>query len=314
MKDRKDSRQSRRERVAQMVAKLAESSHPDFDSLWDYEHPADTEKKFRELLPIALASKNTSYRAQLLTQIARTQGLQRKFTEAHQTLDEVAKLLPDSDNRTRGRYLLERGRALNSSGKPSESKPLFHQAWDMARESGEDFLAVDAAHMIAIVELPENQLDWNLKALDLAEKATDPRARKWKGSLYNNVGWTLFESKEHNKALDMFQKALRWRQEQGQPREVRIAKWCVAKTLRALSRLHEALEVQKTLINEYDKEGERSGYVYEELGECLLALGQAGEAGKFFAMAHEELSKDPWLVENEPARLGRLKELGKPEL
>lgn len=79
--------------------------------------------------------------------------------------------------------------------------------------------------MIAIVELPENQLDWNLKALDLAEKSTDPRTRKWKGSLYNNIGWTLFESKEHNKALDMFQRALRWRQEQGQPREVRIAKW-----------------------------------------------------------------------------------------
>ncbi len=297
-----------------MVAKLAESSLPDFDSLWDYEHPAETEKKFRELLPIALASKNTSYRAQLLTQIARTQGLQRKFTEGHQTLDEVAKLLPDSDNRTRVQYLLERGRVLNSSGKLSESKHLFLQTWDLARELGEDFFAVDAAHMIAIVELPENQLDWNLKALDLSEKSTDPRARKWKGSLYNNIGWTLFESKEHNKALDMLQKALRWREEQGQALEVRIAKWCVAKTLRALNRLHEALEVQKTLFNEYDKEGERSGYVYEELGECLLALGQAGEAGKFFAMAHEELSKDQWLVENEPARLARLKELGKSRL
>ena len=297
-----------------MAAKLAESSLPDFDSLWDYEHPAETEKKFRELLPIALASKNTSYRAQLLTQLARAQGLQRKFTEGHQTLDEVAKLLPDSDSRTRVRYLLERGRALNSSGKPSESKPLFLQAWNLARESGEDSFAVDAAHMIAIVELPANQLDWNLKALDLAEKSTDPRARKWKGSLYNNIGWTIFESKKYDKALDMFQKALRWREEQGQTREVRIAKWCVAKTLRALNRLHEALEVQKTLLNEYDKEGERSGYVYEELGECLLALGQAGGAGKFFAMAYEELSKDQWLVENEPARLARLKELGKPEL
>ncbi len=297
-----------------MIAKLAGSSLPDFEILWDYEHPAETEKKLRELLPIALASKNTSYHAQLLTQIARTQGLQREFTEAHQTLDEAAKLLPDSDNRTRVRYLLERGRALNSSGKPSESKPLFHQAWDMARESGEDFLAVDAAHMIAIVELSENQLDWNLKALDLAEKSTDPWARKWKGSLYNNIGWTLFESKEHNRALDMFQKGLRWREEQGHTPEVRIAKWCVAKALRALNRTHEALEIQKTLLNEYDKEGVKSGYICEELGECLLILGQAGEGGKFFALAYEELSKDQWLVENEPARMARLKELGKPEL
>ena len=168
--------------------------------------------------------------------------------------------------------------------------------------------------MMAIVEPPENQMDWNFRALELAEGSVEPRAKRWKGSLYNNIGWTLFESKQYDKALDMFQKALKSREEQRQTREVRIAKWCVGKTLRVLGRLKEALEIQKTLLNEYDEEGERSGYVYEELGECLLALGQAGEARRFFALAYEELSKDPWLVENEPARLGRFKELAKSAL
>src|SRR5205809_4269353 len=44
----------------------------DFDKLWDYQDPAGTEKKFRELLPAAEAAGDASYVAELLTQIART--------------------------------------------------------------------------------------------------------------------------------------------------------------------------------------------------------------------------------------------------
>ncbi len=298
--------------MVHMSAKQAVSSLPDFDSLWDYDHPAETEAKFREILPVAVASKDPSYHSQLLTQIARTQGLQRKFEEAHQSLNEAVKLLPDADNRARVRYLLEKGRVLNSSGNSSEAKPLFLEAWNLARRSGEDGFAVDAAHMVAIAELPENQVEWNLKALELAEKSADPRAKKWKGSLYNNMGWTLFESKKYDGALDMFQKALVWRQEQGQTTESRIARWCVAKTLRVLNRVEEALTIQRELLNAYDEQGEKSGYVFEEMGECLLILGRAREAQGFFRSAYEELSKDQWLVENERLRFERLRELARP--
>jgi hypothetical protein len=57
-------------------------------------------------------------------------------------------------------------------------------------------------------------------------------------------------------------------------------------------------------------DGESDGYVFEELGECLLLLGRPGEARLFFARAYAELSRDSWLAESEPARLERLKELG----
>ncbi|HEX6385768.1 MAG TPA: hypothetical protein VF177_13945, partial [Anaerolineae bacterium] len=65
---------------------------PDFDQLWDYSQPASTEERFRELLPAAEAAGDDSYLAQLLTQIARAQGLQRQFAAAHETLDEAEKL------------------------------------------------------------------------------------------------------------------------------------------------------------------------------------------------------------------------------
>jgi len=286
------------------------SKLPDFDGLWDYDHPGATERRFRELLPAALDSRDLPYLSQLLTQIARAEGLQRKFQEAHKTLDRVQKALDKTDEKTRVRYLLERGRVFNSSGKREEARPLFLEAFDLALKSKDDFNAVDAAHMFAIVEPTEKQLLWNLKALDLAENSKEEKARKWMGSLYNNIGWTYFEQKQFEEALLMFEKALEFQQQQGDPNKIMIAKWCVAKTLRMMDHTEEALEMQRNLFEEYQAAGKKSGYVYEEIAECLVVMGQEQEAQGWFAAAYEELSKDPRLA-SEQDRLNRLKELGK---
>jgi tetratricopeptide (TPR) repeat protein len=283
---------------------------PDFDSLWDYDHPGATERRFRELLPVALDSRDLPYLSQLLTQIARTEGLQRKFQEAHKTLDRVQKALDKTDDKTRVRYLLERGRVFNSSGKPDDARPLFLEAFDLGLKSKDDFNAVDAAHMIAIVEPTEKQLLWNLKALDLAENSTEEKARKWKGSLYNNIGWTYFEQQQYEESLLMFEKALEFQQQQGDPTKIMIAKWCVAKNLRMMDHTEEALEMQRDLFEQYQAAGKKSGYVYEEIAECLMVMGEEREAQGWFAAAYEELSKDPRLA-NEQDRLNRLKELGR---
>ena len=288
------------------------SKLPDFDSLWDYDHPGATERKFRELLPAALDSRDFPYLTQLLTQIARAEGLQRKFQDAHKTLDRVEKamLKAEADDKTRVRYLLERGRVFNSSGRRDEARPLFLQALDLAVQSKDDFNAVDAAHMMAIVETNEKQLEWNLKALDLAENSADEKARKWRGSLCNNLGWTYFEQKQYEEALLMFEKAREFREQEGDPSKIMIAKWCVAKSLRMMDHTEEALEMQRDLFEQYQAAGRKSGYVYEEIAECLTVMGQEQEAQGWFAAAYEELSKDPRLVD-EQDRLNRLKELGK---
>ncbi|TMH96318.1 tetratricopeptide repeat protein [Candidatus Bathyarchaeota archaeon] len=290
--------------------KAGKTKLPDFDSLWDYDHPDASERKFRELLPSALDSRDFPYLTQLLTQIARAEGLQRKFQDAHETLDRVEKGLDKTDDKTRVRYLLERGRVFNSSGKRDEARPLFSQALDLAVKTKDNFNAVDAAHMIAIAEPTEKQLQWNLKALDLAEKSADEKARKWKGSLYNNIGWTYFEQEQYEESLLMFEKAQEFQEQQGDPTKIMIAKWCVAKTLRMMDHTEEALEMQRDLYEQYQAAGRRSGYVYEEIAECLTVMGQEQEAQGWFAAAYEELSKDPRLAD-EQDRLNRLKELGK---
>lgn len=281
----------------------------DFDALWDYDNPAETESKFRALVPVARDSDDAAYYVELLTQIARTEGLQHKFEEAHATLDAVDTLLANglTRNRAHVRYMLERGRVFNSSKHPGEARRLFVEAWEMAKAISEDALAVDAAHMVGIVELSAGQMEWNLKALALAEKSADPRARKWLGSLYNNLGWTHHEAGRYAEALDLFEKGVRFRAELKQESELRIAKWCVARCLRSMGRVDEALARQQALLAEAGSSSD--GYVYEEMGECLLALNKTDEARPYFAQAYELLSQDSWLVENEAGRVARLKEL-----
>jgi tetratricopeptide (TPR) repeat protein len=287
-----------------------ESILPNFDALWDYEHPAETESTFRAFLPQAETSGNQSYYIELLTQIARTQGLQRNFAAAHQTLDQAQALLTDDLTRARMRYLLERGRVFNSSGKPDEARPLFQAAWEQRQAAQEDYHAIDAAHMLAIVAPPEEKLDWNLKALELVEQTSDARARTWGGGLYNNIGWSYHAQGQYQLALESFQKALEWRQAQGDLREMLIAQWCIARTLRSRGQFSEALRMQQKLEEEWKPLGGSDGYTVEEIGECLLALGRSEEARPYFAQAHAKLSQDPWLVAEEPARLERLKQLG----
>src|SRR5262249_36900215 len=148
---------------------------------------------------------------------------------------------------------------------PETARPLFVDAWELALESGEEALAVDAAHMVAIVEPQERQMEWNLRALVLAESSNDPRARKWRGSLLNNIGWTYHDAGEYERALEKFEEALQVRTEQGATSPIQIARWCIARCLRSLGRNEEALAIQQQLHAEHQADGTDDPFVQEEL-------------------------------------------------
>jgi tetratricopeptide (TPR) repeat protein len=247
-----------------------------------------------------------------LTQLARTQSLQRNFDEAHSVLDTARQVLEGQNMPVAEiRYLLERGRTFNSAGEKEQSIPWFKDAYAKAVEQNEDFYAIDAAHMLGIAAKPQDQLYWNIKAMGLAENTADTRARKWLGSLYNNIGWTYHDLKDYAGALTFFEKLLAWRMDQKDERGTFIANWTVARTYRSLDRIDEALALQRKLLDEIQWKGlDPSGYVFEELAECLLIQGRGIEAKAYFKKAYEILSKDTWLMANEGDRLERLKALG----
>lgn len=285
---------------------------PEIAPLWDFQDPAASEQRFRALLPRAESEGDLAYRATLRTQIARALGLQRRFEEAHAELDALAPLLTADSHLARARVALERGRLWNTGKEPARALPFFEQAFEAARVAGHDGLAVDALHMLGIAAPGEAGVTWNEKAMAYAEASPDPRAKAWLGALYNNLGWTFHERGEHARALELQRRNWRWHEERGRERETLIGKWAYARVLRSLGRHDEALALQQELRAAWEARGEPDGYVFEELGENLLALGRGDEARPHFARAHELLSKDAWLPKDEPQRLERLRTLGAP--
>jgi tetratricopeptide (TPR) repeat protein len=290
---------------------MSQDTLPDFDKLWDYNNPAETGKKFREILPQAELSGDNAYLAELLTQIARTEGLQMKFDEAHKILDRVETLLTENSKRPRLRYLLERGRTFNSSKVTDKAKQLFLEAYHLGNEIKEDNLAIDAVHMLGIVDKGEDSLKWNNLAIEMAEKTNDQKAKNWLGSLYNNTGWTYHDMGKYDTALDLFERNVLWHTEKKSVRKLGIANWCVARTLRSLGRVDESLNKQLELKKWWEENvKDEDGYIYEEIGECLILQNKNEEAKPNFKKAYEILSKDIWLAANEKDRLERLKKLG----
>ena len=283
---------------------------PGLDGLWDYDDPAASETRFRTAVEGAKAVGDPVAADEAATQLARALGLQDRFDEAHAVLDIVDAGHPTRD-RVHVRSLLERGRLVRSARDPTASMAPFEGAWELARLLGEDGLAVDAAHMLAIVGAPPGEPVWHERALALAVSSSQPDARRWRGSLWNNIGWARFDAGDLDGALAAFETALAARREQDQPRETRVAEWCVARCLRALGRIEQALDIQQRLAEETARAGDlQDGYGAEEMGECLLALGRPTEARPHFARAAEVLGRDARLVQDEPDRIGLLRRLG----
>jgi len=210
-------------------------------------------------------------RAEVLTQLARVQGLRGDFDGCEELLRQADGLAGD-DPVARVRVDLERGRKLRSSGKAEASVPLFEAAFERAHRSGEPFLAGDAAHMVAIAD-PDKLLEWTERGLQLA--ASEPEAAYWAGPLLNNLGWHHFETGDYDAALEVFERALEARERDPEnPDEVEIARYAVGKTLRALGRPGEAA----ALLEHCVANSEPDPYFHEELAETYAALGRSGEA------------------------------------
>lgn len=281
-----------------------------FLGIWDFGNPAESETRFRELLDDRTVASDPSVMAEVLTQISRAQGLQGNFEAAHATLDDIDPAVVDSAPVVRTRLSLERGRLLNSSRKNQEAVPYFLVAFTVANENDLDYLAVDAAHMMGIASPPEDQKRWTERAIRLAEESADPLTNRWLGSLYNNLGWTFHDLGDFPSALDTFNTALKWQEKFGDRIKIGIAEWTVARTLRSMGRFAEALAMQQRLRSKNERDGTEDGYVYEEIGECLLSLSRELDAAEYFRKAYELLSSDSYLATHESDRLARIRALG----
>jgi tetratricopeptide (TPR) repeat protein len=261
----------------------------DVKPLWNFDDPAQSEQRFRA----ALASAKGDDAFVLRTQIARTYGLRKDFDEARATLRSLEPQLDRVGAEARARYWLELGRTYSSATHAPESqtpevkqtaRTAYLRAYELAKSDRLDALAVDALHMLAFVDTaPTDQLRWDRIALDVALASPQADARAWEASLRNNIGYALSQLGRNDEALAQFQDALALREQGTNAEATWVARWMVARTLRAMDRVDEALAIQHRIERERQAAHTPDPEVFDELELLYRAKGDAAQANAYAA-------------------------------
>ena len=264
--------------------------------LWDFDDLDASERRLHEQLA---AEPDDDGRAEVLTQLARVDGLRERFAEADALLDEAAALAWSPV--ARARLELERGRVVRSGGDPAAALPFFESAFEGARSADQAFMAADAAHMAALAA-PDRQgmLAWTARGLELAE--TNEAAAYWSGPLLNNLGWAHDEAGELELAHDAFERAFRAHEAWGDDARTEIARYCLGRSLRRLGRADEAAALLERAVAWAEQAGAPDRWFHEELAEDYAALGRVDEAREQARLAIS-------LLEPDDPREARLREL-----
>jgi tetratricopeptide (TPR) repeat protein len=262
----------------------------DLTPLWDFNKPEVSEKRFVAALETAKGDDALI----LHTQIARTHGLRKDFAKAQAVLKQIEPQMSTAGHEARARYALELGRTHASATHPRElqtddakarARAAFTEALAIAKSGELDALAIDAIHMFSFVDqAPADQLKWAQEALIVSVASNQPAARRWEGSIRNNLGMALHGLGRFDEALAQFKQALAIREQGSNAGQIRVAHWMVAWTLRAMNRFDEALEIQLRLEKENAAANEPDPYVFEELETLYRARGDKVRASHYAAL------------------------------
>lgn len=256
--------------------------------LWDFDDLDATEGRLRAQLD---GESSGDGQAEVLTQLARIEGLRGAFARGDALVDEAEALASES-GAARARIDLERGRLRRSSGDRDASRPLLESAYTAAVAAEQYFMAADAAHMGALAA-PDSEgfVEWTKRGLGLAE--THEAASTWAGPLLNNLGWELYEAGDFAGALDAFERALTVREREPDKRgPIEIARYALGKTLRTLGRAADAIPLLEQAVTWATGSGAPDGWFHEELAEEYAAVGRSEEAREHARLAIPLLERD----------------------
>jgi tetratricopeptide (TPR) repeat protein len=272
--------------------------------LWDFDDLDSSEERFRARLDAASGTG----RAELLTQLARVEGLRGDFEAGERLADEADALAGESEV-ARARVDLERGRLRRSSGNTEAALPLFESAYAISLEARAYFIAADAAHMAALaVQGHDGFVAWTERGVALAEEHAG--ASYWLGPLLNNLGWEHYEAGRYADALDAFERALAARQRDPRNADgLALARYAVGKALRALGHPEEAIPHLELAVAWAESTGMPDGWYHEELAEEYAAVDRAGDASAQAVLALPLLENADATFSADGERAARLREL-----
>lgn len=270
--------------------------------LWDFDDLEATERRFRERLAL---DQTDSERAEVLTQLARVDGLRGDFADGDALLDEATGLAGSSAVAA-ARVDLERGRLRRSGGDTTAALPLFESAFQVALDAGAAFVAADAAHMAALAAPDRDGFAaWTKRGLEVADMHEG--ASYWRASLLNNLAWEYFDAGDLEPALDAFERALAARERDPEnAAAIEHALYGVGRALRALGRSEEAVPLLERALASAEARGQEDGWLHEELAEEYTALGRAHEAREQARLAVPLLERDDQSFAGDAERRTRL--------
>jgi tetratricopeptide (TPR) repeat protein len=276
--------------------------------LWDFDDLDATEQRLRRQLEDEVSDAG---RAEILTQLARVEGLRGEFDRGDALVDQAVGLAGESAVAS-ARIDLERGRLRRSSGDEVSARPLFESAYSNAVAAEQYFLAADAAHMVALVATDRDGfVDWTSRGIELAE--THGSASYWAGPLLNNLGWEHYDAGELPAALDAFERALRARErDPANGAGLSLARYAVGKTLRGLGRADEAIPYLERAVGWAASENRPDGWFHEELAEEYAAVGRLDDASAQARLAIPLLESDDPSFADDAERRTRLAALAGP--
>lgn len=250
----------------------------------------EARKLYEEAATSAAAAGNVSVEVEALAQVARMYAIQDDYDQGRRWLEKSKSLASPDDPEGWSRYLGVRGRFEWQDEKDNDkAKATFVEMYEYCGEHELFSRQLDAAHMVAIVAPPAEQVEWALNAIHAAENAGQ---KGWLAVLWNNLGWTYEEQGEYEKMLDALVKARKYHHEVGNDHSKLVADFGVGRAYWRNGRLSEAREwieaafetaKQRHIEDPEDLEkGEWVGWGNIYLADILIDEGDPAEAHKLF--------------------------------
>lgn len=191
--------------IAQAVDKKS-APYFGFEDAFDYDHPVESEMRLKAFAAQAEAAGDKVTEAEILTQVARSEGLEKKFAEAHANLDRAI-ALGIHNGRASIRISIERGRLYRLAGYTGKAAVYFRDAFEKAKATHQDYLMLDSVHMIALNEPFDTSRNWVQRGLKMAAQSRDPKTLHWVAILNNNMGVAYLDRRDYADAIRCFKSA-----------------------------------------------------------------------------------------------------------
>lgn len=242
------------------------------DSVFQSSQYDQAEVGYRSCLDAARELKNPAAETEALAQIARCRLLAHDLDGAVEWLAQAEEIATPDEPLGWARYLGVKGRLQWQQDSLPAASATFQQMFSYCIDRGMTDRAIDAVHMVAIVGSRDEQIEWGLKGIELAEETGTNR---WLGPLWNNLAITYSDIPDWDKCVGAFKKAREYHWQYGNEMNKLYADYHIGYALRmkrnhdeALTWLRPALAWAERLENN-DVVGQAS----EDIGEITIAAG-----------------------------------------